>query len=90
VNSILNSVVDTVSADPSRRFVWAESSFLMRWYEVATEGRRELLRAMVAAGQVEFVGGGWVQNDEAITRFEDTIDQLTLGHLWAASALGAP
>jgi len=47
-------------------------------------------RALVARGQIEFTGGGWVQNDEAITRFEDTIDQLTLGHLWAASALGAP
>ena len=31
-----------------------------------------------------------MQNDEASVRFEDTIDQLTLGHLWAAATLGAP
>lgn len=30
------------------------------------------------------------QNDEAITRFEDQIDQHTLGRLWLQSTLGAP
>lgn len=39
---------------------------------------------------MEWVGGGWVQNDEAITRFEDEIDQHTLGRLWLQSTLGAP
>lgn len=46
------------------------------------------LRPLVASGQLEFVGGGWVQPDEAITRFEDLADQLTLGHLFVQSVLG--
>lgn len=89
VNSILNSVVDTVSADPARRFVWAESSFLMRWYEVATEARRAQLRSLVASGQVEFVGGGWVQNDEANPDYGAVISQLTEGHEYLAQLFGS-
>jgi hypothetical protein len=88
VNTILNSVVDTVSQDPARRFVWAESSFLMRWYEVATEARRALLRSLVASGQVEFVGGGWVQNDEANPDYGAVISQLTEGHEYLAQLFG--
>ena len=49
---------------------------------------RDALRALVAGRQLEFVGGGWVQPDEAITRFEDLIDERTLGHLFLSSVLG--
>jgi hypothetical protein len=50
--------------------------------------RVEALRALVASGQLEFTGGGWVQPDEAITRFEDLVDGAALGHLFLSSVLG--
>lgn len=34
----------------------------------------------MATGQLDFAGGGWVSNDEAICQYEDIIDQMTLGH----------
>ncbi|XP_075730586.1 lysosomal alpha-mannosidase-like [Rhipicephalus microplus] len=34
---------------------------------------------MVTSGQLQFVGGGWVQNDEAVTHYTTIIDQMTLG-----------
>lgn len=46
--------------------------------EYGEEGRAAVA-ALVESGQLEFVGGGWVQPDEAITRFEDMVDQQTLG-----------
>ena len=39
---------------------------------------RDTLRALVAGGQLEFVGGGFVQPDEAITRFDDLLDEPLL------------
>ena len=49
---------------------------------------RERLQRLVASRQLEFVGGGWVQPDEAITRFEDLLDERTLGHAFLSSVLG--
>jgi hypothetical protein len=90
VRDIYSAVVRALTASPTRTFGAELTVFWSQWFAEAGEGERAAARALVARGQIEFTGGGWVQNDEAITRFEDTIDQLTLGHLWAASALGAP
>lgn len=30
-------------------------------------------------GQLEFVGGGWVQNDDALTHYSVIIDQMSYG-----------
>lgn len=90
VRDISSAVVRTLTANPNRTFGAELTVFWSLWYAEASAADRAALRALVANKQIEFVGGGWTQNDEAITRFEDVIDQTTLGHLWAASALGAP
>lgn len=41
---------------------------------------QERVRQLVKDGQLDFAGGGWVSNDEAICQYEDIIDQMTLGH----------
>ena len=88
VNRILSSVVGELSKNPDRRFVWAESSFFMRWFESESEEIRTQFRALVASGQVEFVGGGWVQNDEANPDFGAVISQLTEGHEYLQQLFG--
>jgi hypothetical protein len=37
---------------------------------------------MVREGQLDFVNGGYVQNDEAAAHFVAMIDQVTRGHRW--------
>jgi large subunit ribosomal protein L3e len=83
-------MVAALQANPARTFVPEIAVFWERWLRDLNASEASAVRALFAAGRIEFAGGGWVQPDEAITRFEDIVDQTTLGHLWAASALGAP
>ena len=36
---------------------------------------------------MQFVGGGWVQNDETLIPYTDVIDQTTTGHEFLKKAL---
>ena len=51
-----------------------------RFYAYASDKMRALTDQVVAAGQLEFVNGGWCQHDEASPSFVDMIDQTSLGH----------
>jgi alpha-mannosidase II len=85
VASILSSVTRELEADPARRFVWAEISFFMRWYEAQSDSIKDKLAGFVRSGQFEFVGGGWVQNDEANPSYESIISQISEGNEYLLS-----
>ena len=81
--------VDHLIADRSRKFIWAEMSYLSMWWEQASEARRGNLKKVVDGKQLEIVTGGWVMNDEANTHYFAMIDQLIEGYLyccWFVSA----
>lgn len=88
---LFKETVTNVSAalrkNPARTYT-AEITVIWAMYvgELGAAGREDL-SALVAEKRLEFAGGGWVQPDEAITRFEDLVDQQTLGHLWLTSVL---
>ena len=88
VASILSSVMQALREDPSRRFIWAEMSFWMRWWEVQSADTQALVHRLVRAGQLEFVGGGWVQNDEANPDFGAVVSQISEGHEYLKSLFG--
>lgn len=88
VNTILTAVVRELDAAERRRFVWSETSFWMRWYEVQSDATKALVHKLVDAGRLEFVGGGWVQNDEAGPSYESIINQITEGHEYLLSLFG--
>ena len=85
---IFENVIDSLLQDPSKRFNWAETVYFSMWWNAANESRQNDLRQLVQRGQWEFVGGGWVQNDEAVAHYAAVIDQMTLGHLFLLSTVG--
>lgn len=90
VRQIYSEVTQALLLNPNRTYATEIVVFwTMFWNEQNSTYKNQLLN-LVNNGQLVFTGGGYVQHDEAITRYEDQIDQMTLGHLWAQSAMGSP
>ncbi|XP_049732984.1 lysosomal alpha-mannosidase isoform X1 [Elephas maximus indicus] len=79
VQYILDSVVSSLLANPTRRFIYVEIAFFARWWYQQTKAKQEVVRDLVRQGRLEFANGGWVMNDEASTHYGAIIDQMTLG-----------
>jgi hypothetical protein len=62
-------------------------SFFTRWWDEQSDATRELVKKLVREGQLDFVNGGYVQNDEAASHFVAMIDQVTRGHRCGAGPL---
>jgi hypothetical protein len=82
VRNVLNSILVAIPQDSLRRFVWAETIFLTRWWKDSrtTFAQRQLFQRLLIEGRIEIVNGGWVMHDEGITRYDTQIHQMTQGH----------
>lgn len=85
---ILSSVIEALSKDPRRRFIWAEISYFEWWWREQTTEVQQRTRALLKSRQLEFVTGGWVQPDEANTQLYAMEVQLQEGHDWIAATFG--
>lgn len=85
---ILDSVIESLFEDSSRRFVYVEQAFFQRWWHEQTSTMQADVRTLVASGQLEFLNGGWCMHDEATTHYIDMIDQTTLGHKFLLDQFG--
>ena len=79
VKPILDTVIQSLSANPERKFIYVEMAFFMRWWEDQTDSKKEEVKTLVKEGRLQFANGGWASNDEATPTFVDIIDQHTLG-----------
>ncbi|XVF14171.1 hypothetical protein REPUB_Repub09cG0034300 [Reevesia pubescens] len=86
--SILDTIVDTLSKDSRRKFIWEEMSYLQRWWRDASEEKKESFTNLVKNRQLEIVGGGWVMNDEANSHYFAIIEQITEGNMWLNDTIG--
>lgn len=65
-----------------------QDAFFERWWQQQNEAKREQVRDLVSAGQLEFINGGWCMHDEATTTYIDMIDQTTLGNRFLFNEFG--
>jgi alpha-mannosidase II len=80
---ILNNLLTRLTQNEKLTFIWAEVSFFAMWYESLTsEDAKESVKLLLERGQLEFVSGGWVMNDEANTNHFAIVAQMIEGHEW--------
>lgn len=80
--NILNTIVEALSEKKSRKFIWAETSFLEKWWKQADAAMRSKMRELIVSKQLEIANGGWVMTDEASPHYYAMIEQMIEGHEW--------
>ncbi|XP_076828184.1 epididymis-specific alpha-mannosidase-like isoform X2 [Brachyhypopomus gauderio] len=79
--SVYSTVVEELSRARNRKFIAVEQEFFRLWWgAVASQWHKEQVRQLLQEGRLEFIIGGQVMHDEAVTDIDDAILQLTEGH----------
>ncbi|XP_038601694.1 epididymis-specific alpha-mannosidase [Tachyglossus aculeatus] len=79
--NVYTSVVEELTKGKQRKFVAVEQEFFrLWWYNIATEIQKQQVSQLLQEGRLEFLIGGQVMHDEAVTLIDDQILQLTEGH----------
>ncbi|EFA76619.1 alpha-mannosidase [Heterostelium album PN500] len=89
VKYILDGIVENLVSDRSKKFIWSEVGFLEKWWQQTTPNKRSQIVNLVENGQLEFVGGGWVMNDEACPDINSIINQIAEGHQFLADTFNS-
>ncbi|CAG9324133.1 MAN2A2_7 [Blepharisma stoltei] len=88
VKSIFHTITTLLAEDKDRKIVWSETSYLKMWMEGQDLEMQEAMKSLIKNGQIEIVGGGYVQNDEANTDFDMVIRQIEHGHEYLNEKFG--
>lgn len=79
VKDILDSVIEELSKDPNKRFIYVESAFFFIWWKHQPISIQNQVKQLVNEGRLEFIGGAWSMNCEATTHYQSIIDQFSWG-----------
>ncbi|CAH1405830.1 unnamed protein product [Nezara viridula] len=88
VQYIIDSVVQELLKDPTKRFIYVETSYLYKWWKEQDDIMKQQVRQLVNSGRLEIIGGGWCMNDEAAAHYHSIIDQMTWGFRLLDEMLG--
>ncbi|XP_039241766.1 epididymis-specific alpha-mannosidase isoform X2 [Pipra filicauda] len=79
--NVYTTVVEELMKGEERKFIAVEQEFFRLWWDlVATDTQKQQVHQLLQEGRLEFVIGGQVMHDEAVTLIDDQILQLTEGH----------
>ena len=59
VNLEYDTVLQSLALNADRKFIVVEQAFFERWLQQATDDQLDLVRQVVARGQLEFTNGGY-------------------------------
>ncbi len=85
---VVDTVVDQLIKNPKRHFIYVETGFFARWWDEQNDARRNVTRALVKNGQLEFINGAWCMHDEASPYYVEMVDQTTRGHQFLKKNFG--
>ncbi|XP_002133317.3 lysosomal alpha-mannosidase-like [Drosophila pseudoobscura] len=88
VQYILDTVIDALLENPTRRFIQVETAFFAKWWQEQTESMKQVVNRLVNEGRLVFTGGAWTMNDEAAVNYQSVIDQFTVGLKFLDEAFG--
>ena len=80
VRKIISGVIQALMDVPERKFTQVESYFFHRWWKEQNKTTKDIVKGLVARGQLVFTNGGWTVNDEGCAHYNNIIDQMTLGN----------
>ena len=63
-------------------------AFFEKWWREQNLTIQQKVGQLVRQGRLEFVGGGWTQNDEAVTHYSAILDNLSLGMKFIQDTFG--
>ncbi|XP_011309552.1 lysosomal alpha-mannosidase-like [Fopius arisanus] len=79
VQSIIDTVIQALRKDPERRFIYVETAYLWKWWNLQDAEVHDEVKTLIKEGRLEIIGGAWSMNDEATTHYQCIIDQSTWG-----------
>ncbi|XP_022080688.1 epididymis-specific alpha-mannosidase-like isoform X2 [Acanthaster planci] len=86
---VYTTVVANLVKDSKRRFIAVEQEFFRLWWTtVASDTQKKQTHQLVQSGQLEFIIGGQVMHDEAVSEYSATIQQMTEGHSFIYETFG--
>ncbi|XP_071493889.1 epididymis-specific alpha-mannosidase-like [Diadema antillarum] len=87
--NVYTTVIQELTRSTNRRFIAVEQEFFRLWWnDVATDKQKNQTKQLVSNGQLEFVIGGQVMHDEAVTELSAIIQQMTEGHAFIYETFG--
>lgn len=88
VRYIYDTVVEELSKNPKRKFIFVETAYFIRWWREQNAETQATTKKLFQEGQIEFVNGAWCMADDASPSADAQIDQATLGHRYIQDIFG--
>lgn len=86
---IYDTVVQGLEENPDRKFIPVETGFFARWWDEATDEKKEQTRRATESGQFEFINGAWAMHDEAAPTWDEMVLNTERGHQFLLKNLNA-
>ena len=72
-------MVESLVANPERKFSEVEMAFFKRWYDKQNDKTKLDVKNLISNGQLEILNAGWSMHDEACPIYEDMINNMMHG-----------